>query len=126
MHKRLSHPFILGWLSFAIAESLWLAIYFVMGAGSKWVLEPTKGIIFAGIIIVSTAVWISLAQPLSGKSTIHSLSLMYFGVCLSIAIALFATGPGNLWPIVLVIDYIMAAIFLLFGWAIGYFAQRYK
>jgi len=98
----------------------------MMDEDSKWVLEPTKGIILTGIIIVSVAVWISLAQPLSGKSKINNLSFMYFGICLSIAIALFATGPGNLWPIVLVIDYIMAAIFLLFGWAIGYFAQRYK
>lgn len=126
MHKRLLHPLILGGLSFATAEILWLVIHFVMNESSKWVLEPTKGIVLTGIIIVSATVWISLAQPLSGKSKINNLLLMYFGVCLSIAIALFATGPENLWPIVLVIDFIMAALFLLCGWIIGHFVQRYK
>jgi hypothetical protein len=125
MNKSHSYTFIVGGLAFGTAEVLWLEIRLVLGESSNWVLEPTTGIILAGILIVSASIWCGLQQSLSRATTFTMPLMMYLGSCLSVTIALFIVGPGNLWPIVLVFDYIITAFFLLVGFTIGRFIHNF-
>jgi hypothetical protein len=125
MNKSHSNTFIAGGLAFGIAEVLWLDIRLVFGESSNWVLEPTIRIILAGILIVSASIWCGLQQSLSRATKFTMPLMMYLGSCLSATIALFIVGPGNLWPIVLVFDYIITAFFFLVGFTICRFIQKF-
>ncbi len=41
------------------------------------------------------------------------------GACVALTVMLFSAGAGNLWPIVLVIDYLMMTALAVIGWLIG-------
>ena len=52
--------------------------------------------------------------------------MAYCAVCISLTALLFITGAGNLWPIALVIDYTIVAVFILAGWGIGRLIARLR
>jgi len=125
MNKSHSYTFIVGGLAFGTAEVLWLDIRLVLGESSNWVLEPTHRHNSAGILNVSASIWCGLQQSLSRATKFTMPLMMYLGSCLSVTIALFIVGPGNLWPIVLVFDYIITAFFFLVGFTICRFIQKF-
>jgi len=114
--------FIIGTVSFAVQEILWVWI-FGNSFGSQWILESTPGIVLCFIIIVLMGL-ISGYQLIS--SFIEAISYL-FGIFFSISIMLFIIGSGNLWPIVLIIDYIIVTPAALLGCLLGFWlAKKYK
>ena len=95
--------FAIGAASFAVSEILWLAIRTQIDVYSRWVLEPTEGLILSAAIMVVTAfsggLWVGRDATLCIRGAVN----LYVGVMTSITVSLFFVGPGNIWPIVLVI-----------------------
>jgi len=94
--------FSIGIISFVIPEILWIWIFNDLYA-SKWILEPTLGIILSLLVIVISGTYFGHRYI---RGTIEVVSYL-LGFWVAIPIMLFIIGPGNLWPIVLIIDYII-------------------
>ena len=116
--------FAIGAASFAVSEILWLAIRTQIDVYSRWVLKPTEGLILSAAIMVVTAfsggLWVGRDATLCIRGAVN----LYVGVMTSITVSLFFVGPGNIWPIVLVIDCVMAAPIVAAGWALGVILRR--
>ncbi len=104
---------IAGTFAFAISETIWLLFFDF--ASSNWVLEPTPGILLCAVILILSAMGCSYKL----HKDIKNPFLFLFGVWVSIAAMLLIAGPGNLWPIVLVIDYVMVTPVVYAGWFFG-------
>jgi hypothetical protein len=124
--KQILHAALAGLLAFAAAESGWLILRRFAGDSSRWVLEPITGLLLAGTILFFALVWLGAraGQPQPGIT--KGAFAAYGGVCVSITIFLFVVGAGNVWPIVLVIDYVIAAVFVAAGWGVGRLIVRLR
>ena len=105
--------FVVGIISFVFCELVWLTFFGF--ASSNWVLETTPGLVLCLLTLALFAMGCAYKFYDCDSGNLW----MFFGVCVSITIMLFIVGPGNLWPIVLVIDYILAVPSIFFGWFIG-------
>ena len=111
--------FIAGAVSFAACQIIWLT--FFNNASSNWVLEPTPGVVLNSIVMILTG---SICTYFS-RIEKRNLFFLTMGACVSVTIMLFSAGLGNLWPIVLAIDYIMMTVLAVIGWRIGmYFLNK--
>jgi len=114
--------FFAGSISFIICEIIWLRNFADLYA-TKWILEPTAGIFLCFILLILTG-------TIFGYLFIKSFSDIFsflFGVWLAITRMLFYVGQGNLWPIVLIIDYIIITPIAIVGCFIGFrISQKQK
>ena len=115
-----------GLLAFAAAEGGWLILRRSTGDSSPWVLEPNTGLLLAGTILFFASVWLAARAGQRQPGITKGAFAAYGGVCISITILLFVVGPGNVWPIVLVIDYVIAAVFVAAGWGVGRLIVRLR
>lgn len=125
MRASVIEAFGVGAAAFWIAEMLWFGVHSVIGANSPWVLEPTAGILFGCVLIAGAAAWLGQRHDPGVTSTWLLALVAYVGACLALTVTLFQFGPGNIWPIVLVIDYAMVAPCVFLGVFIGDFARRH-
>jgi hypothetical protein len=105
--------FIAGAVVFAVSELIWLTFCDV--ASSNWILEPTPGVMLCAFLIIVSCMYFGYKYHHHIKKPISFV----IGACLSITVMLFFVGPGNLWPIVLVIDYVIVTVVVYVGWSIG-------
>jgi len=113
--------FIAGAVAFAACQIIWLA--FFKFSSSNWVLEPTPGVLMCSIVMILT----SSVCTYFFHTKMRNLIFLIAGACVSLTVMLFSAGPGNLWPIVLVIDYLMMSALTFIGWLIVvYFLKRKK
>jgi hypothetical protein len=124
--KQIAHAAVVGIVAFAVAEGGWLILRRFTGDSSRWVLEPTIGLLFAGAILFAALVWLGLRAGAPRPGITGQGCVAYCAVCLSITALLFVIGPGNIWPIVLVIDYAIVAVFILTGWGVGRLIARLR
>jgi len=111
--------FIAGAVPFATCQIIWVT--FFNNASSNWVLEPTPGVVLSSIVMILTGSICTYIFRIEKRK----LLFLILGVCVSITIMLFSAGPGNLWPIVLAIDYIMMTVPAVIGWRMGmYFLNK--
>ncbi len=110
--KRL-YLFIAGAVAFAACEILWLS--FSEFTFSKWILELTPGILMCSIVMISVASVLTYIFHLEMKS----LNFLIAGSTVSLTVMLFSVGPGNIWPIALMFDYLIMTVLAVIGWLIG-------
>ena len=113
-------------VAFAVAEGGWLILRRLTGDSSRWVLEPNIGLLFAGGILFAALIWLGLRAGAPRPGITGQACIAYCAVCASITVLLFVIGPGNIWPIVLSIDYAIVAVFILAGWGIGRLIARLR
>jgi hypothetical protein len=104
---------IIGAFAFALSKTIWLLFFDF--ASSNWILEPTPGILLCAVILILSVVGCSYKFHRDTKNPF----LFLFGVWISITAMLLLAGPGNLWPIVLAIDYVMVTPIVYAGWFMG-------
>jgi hypothetical protein len=123
MHSHSLRVFILGAAAFTVSESLWLLIRPIVNEYPMWVLEPNAGILLCALIITFTSMWLGFSTRLEGVKKYIELLKMYAGVCFSIPFTMFVVAnlgqDSNLWPIVLVIDFIIMVPLVAVGWFFG-------
>jgi hypothetical protein len=105
--------FIAGAVAFAACQIIWLT--FFKFSSSNWVLEPTPGVLMCSMVMILTG---SVCTYIF-HARLRNLIFFIAGACVSLTLMLFIVGPGNLWPIVLVIDYLMMTALTVIGWLIG-------
>lgn len=122
--------FAVGFVAFAVAESLWLLVYSAMGESSNWILEPTSGLIVSAVVVGGTLLLLSLLllrrsseAAKAGQRTGIPVAF-FFGLVTSITICMNLVGLGNLWPIALTIDFVMAALFTTGVWFLALRVRR--
>jgi hypothetical protein len=113
--------FLLGFGLFAVTEGVWLAFGAIRGSGSRWVMEPTPGIITTIVIhFVAAIAFAVVARPRLG-----GLAAFAGGVLVGLVFMLFLVGPGNLWPFVIFIDFVLISPGLVVGLASGALIAEY-
>jgi len=113
--------FWLGFVLFVGTEAGWFLLRAPIHAGSPWVLEPNPGIVIALLIHFVGTLLFSFALRPGGSGYVAFAA----GVAIAVAVMLFMVGPGNLWPIVLVINWVFLAPALAVGFATGGFLRRW-
>lgn len=116
--------FLLGAASFVLAELTWYGTEFSALSTSRWILEPTPGVVLAGCFISAGSFVCGLWSGASAERAIVGLGAFVAGVYVSITCSLFTIGLGNLWPVVLVIDYVLMTPFAVVGGSVGFFVRR--
>ena len=124
--KQIAHAAFVGLLAFAVAEGGWLILRRSTGDSAPWVLEPNTGLLLAGAVLFCALIWLGVraGQPHPGMTMRPCAA--YGGACISVTVLLFVVGAGNVWPIVLVIDYFMVAVFVSAGWCVGRLVARLR
>jgi hypothetical protein len=89
-----------------------------------WVLEPNAGLLLAGVVLFCTSLWLDVPTGEPRPAITARAYAAYGGVCTSMTILLFIIAAGNLWPIVLVLDYIIVGGYLGAGWGVGRLIAR--
>jgi hypothetical protein len=112
--------FALGFAVFSATEAGWLLLRGLGGASSRWVMEPNSGIVATVLIHFVAALLFSVVL----RPAVPSYFIFTAGVATAVAVTLFLVGPGNLWPIVLVIDGVFLTPALAGGFAVGSFLLR--
>ena len=112
--------FWLGFLLFVGTETGWYLFRSPIYARSPWVMEPNPGILIALFSHFVGALLFSFALRPGVRGYVAFAS----GAAIAVVVMLFLVGPGNLWPIVLVINWVFLAPALAAGFAAGYFFQR--
>lgn len=107
--------FALGFGVFIATEAGWLLLRGVHGSTSRWVMEPNAGIVAAVLIHFAAAILFYFAV----RPAVQSCVIFTAGVATAVAVSLFLVGPGNLWPIVLVIDGVFLTPALAAGFAVA-------
>jgi hypothetical protein len=96
------------------------------GDSSPWVLEPNAGLLLAGVVLFCASLWLGVRTGEPRPGITARACAAYGGVCASITILLFVVGAGNLWPIVLVFDYVIVAVYVCAGWGVGRLIARLR
>ena len=104
--------------AFGAAEGIWLLGHVVLGFPSRWVLEPTPGIVFCLLVLALSGTAMAATRK-DGMSWLQSFALMAAGAYTAVVVALFSVGPGNLWPFVLLIDAVFVIPALFIGALVG-------
>ena len=107
-----------GALAFAVVESIWLLGHFALGFPSRWVLEPTSGIVFCSLALTVSASVVAATRKVE-SSWLLIFAQMGVGAYAAVVVALFCLGSGNLWPIVLLIDAVLVFPMLFAGALLG-------
>jgi hypothetical protein len=110
--------FLVGAVGFLGAEAWWVFRHPDPGGQWPWVLEPASGILFGMVVVLLTAAVAVGVRP-RGMGWLKGAALGSAGVATGVVIGLFMVGPGNLWPIVLVLNALMLLPSLVLGSSLG-------
>ena len=108
--------FAFGFALFGATEAGWFLLQRTDPSGSRWVLEPNPGIVTALITHFVGALLFSFLLRPNAEGRLAFAA----GIAGALVVALFLVGPGNLWPIVIVID----AVFLTPALVGGFVAEQ--
>src|SRR5204862_3249287 len=103
-------------LLFTLTEASWLALVMYRGGvGSRWVMEPTPSLIATVVVhFVAALAFSALTAP-----RLREFAAFTLGVVAAVLFTLIAVGPGNIWPIVVVIDSVILVPTLVVAFALG-------
>lgn len=95
--------FTLGALAFGGAQAAWSVAHAHGLVRGTWIMKTGTGILACMALFVVVA---AVACAMRGKATKLSDGIVALeaGAVLAVLVALFITGPGGLWPIVVVLD----------------------
>lgn len=110
--------FGVGAIAFGIAEGLWFLGHSVLGLPSQWVLEPTFGIVFCAFVLFVSAIAMAATRG-EGTTWLQSFAFVSLGAYGALIALLFVVGPGNLWPLVLLIDAVLVIPTVFVGALLG-------
>jgi predicted Abi (CAAX) family protease len=109
---------LLGALAFGIAQAVWSIGHAYLAWPSSWVLEPNFGIVLC-LTLLAIAAGVASFYRRKRDGVIVPIIFVVLGALVATIIALFIVGPGNLWPIVLVVDAVMVTVAVAVGGALG-------
>lgn len=109
---------LLGATSFAVAQIIWTLGHSYFGWNSPWVLEPGSGIVLCLSLLVATAGVASFCRR-KGDAVIIPIIFVALGALAATIAGLLIVGPGNLWPLVLIVDAVMILVAVCVGAAVG-------
>ena len=122
MAAEVRRSFLLGFGVFAATEAIWLALVAIRGSGSRWVMQPTAGLIAAMLVhFLAGLAFAVLTRPRRA-----GLAAFVGGVPVGLVVTLFVVGPGNLWPIVIFIDLVLIVPCLALGLGSGALIAKYR
>jgi len=107
-----------GAVAFGAAESLWLLGHHFVGFPNDWVLKPTVGIAFAALVLLLTSS-VMTAFRKDDLTWLQCFALTAVGAYAAVVVSLFLLGPGNLWPLVLVLDAVIVVVAVFAGALLG-------
>ena len=110
--------FGVGAIAFGVAEGIWLLGHFVFGFPSLWVLEPTSGIVFCALVLALSAIAMAATRG-DDVTWLQSFAFISLGAYGALIVVLFLVGPGNLWPLVLLIDGVLVVPAVFAGALLG-------
>ena len=110
--------FFVGAIGFLATQAWWGLKHRTPSGQHQWVLEPSNGILFCavGVLIVVAAAVASRSREMRW---LKGAALAISGVGVGLVIGLFAVGPGNLWPIVIALNFGFLAPSVILGSALG-------
>ena len=111
------HP-VVGAGAFAMAEGSWILGHMFFGFSSAWVLEPTSGIVFCALVLLLSATAMAATRE-DDLTWLQSFAFMSIGAYGAVTVLLFLVGPGNLWPLVLLIDGVLVVPAVFAGALLG-------
>ena len=97
-----------GVLAFSLAELAWLAIRLFTGTYTRWVMEPTAGIALAVSFIGGATILATRGATV--RAAARTGALLLVGVLIAVICWLLLIGPGNLWPLAIAIDFVIAGV----------------
>jgi hypothetical protein len=115
MTAEVRKSFFLGAGVFVATEAIWLAVVTILGSGSRWVMEPTPGLIVALLVHFIAGLGFAVLM----RPRLAGLAAFVGGIFVGLVFALFVVGPGNLWPIVIFIDVVLIVPCLALGLGSG-------
>ncbi|MBT3381572.1 MAG: hypothetical protein HN742_12765 [Lentisphaerae bacterium] len=92
---------------------------------SRLVLGPPKGVLLTGVAFVFLSAKLAVRAPSKLELWAEPLA-MWFGGCVGVTMCLFAVGPGNLWPIALVVLAMTLAVFCGIGGGLAWLAMTFQ
>ena len=107
-----------GAIAFGVAEGIWFLGHIIFGFPSAWVLEPTSGIVFCAFVLALSAIAMAATRG-DDLTWLQSFAFMSAGAYGTLTVLLFLVGPGNLWPLVLLIDGVLVIPTLFVGALLG-------
>src|SRR5712664_1975896 len=107
-----------GAVAFGATECLWLLGHHFAGFPNNWVLKPTAGIAFAAFVLLLTSSVMTAARK-GDLSWLQCFALASVGAYAAVVASLFLLGPGNLWPLVLVLDAVIVVVAVFAGALLG-------
>jgi hypothetical protein len=110
-------PFSVGAIGFLLV-AVWWTKHPKAGASSRWVLEPIDGIGSCAVFMLFATALAVAIRPRE-MTWLRGSALAAGGVATGVVAGLFAVGPGNLWPLVLVIDAAILAVPVIVGSVLG-------
>jgi hypothetical protein len=116
--------FVVGVVIFSAAELAWLVVRQSVGDPSVWTLESESGIAVAALVILGGMTWHGARRWAEPSRGVAEPVVAYAGICTSLTIWMFVVGAGNLWPIVLFVDYVLVAPPAFVGWVLGRASSR--
>ena len=107
-----------GAVAFGATECLWLLGHYFAGFPSAWVLKPTSGIAFSALVLLVTSS-VMTATRKDDLSWPQCFVLAATGAYAAVIASLFLLGPGNLWPLVLILDAVIVIVAVFAGALLG-------
>ena len=105
--------------AFGAAEGIWALGHHLWEFPSAWVLKPTSGIVFCAFVLVLSGAAMAAIRK-SDMSWLQSFALTATGAYAALILILFfVLGPGNLWPLVLLLDAVIVFPSLFVGALLG-------
>ena len=109
---------VVGAATFLGVEALWALGHAQGMLRSAWIMKTGAGIGVCFLVFLVAAAVFSARQPAATGVGACARPLA-LGALAGIAIALAAVGPGNLWPLVLVFNGVIAIAAVFAGCALG-------
>ncbi len=108
-----------GGAAFGAAEGIWALGHHLWEFPSAWILKPTSGIVFCALVLVLSGA-VMAATRKGDMSWLQSFALVATGAYSALVLILFfVLGPGNLWPLVLLLDAVIVFPSVFVGELLG-------
>ena len=115
--------FLLGALSVGIAQTIWSIGHAYFDWPSAWILKPNAGVVLSMSLVALAAAGACFYRR---ANIFVQLLCVGLGAFAAVAVGLFVVGPGNLWPIVLIIDGTIVSGAVALGSLIGYVFRKLR
>lgn len=115
-----SNPAVMaiGAATFAALQLTWSLGHAYLGWRGAWVMKAASGFMACFLAFIVVGVVVAAHRHQSGD-LLRRAGAVTAGAILAMIVALLLIGPGNLWPLVIVVDGVVVGSGVLLGAVIG-------